>query len=256
VTCAWPKFIKIQPVKGCSIFFAFVLLTSSVFGADETFPVLVIGSETYSKVLVTGKNKQTVFIQHEKGIATLKVKDLPAQVAQELGYAVEAPPSKKLDLAQLPIDPEVRALQEQTTQQVEASFEELKAWLGKISPNEQILLLGGIFLIYLFYCQCWRLICLKTGHRPGILIWLPVLKTFPILKAAGMSRWCFFLLLIPLVNVITGIVWCVKICNARQKSAVLALFLLLPITNILTFLYLAFSEGIEVEDTPQKFQFS
>jgi hypothetical protein len=255
VTCAWPKLIEIQPLKGCAIFFTLVFMASALFAADETFPVLEVGSQTYSNVLVTGKNKETVFIQHEKGIATLKVKDLPAQVAKQLGYAVEPPP-QKLDLAeqiqqiqQIQVDPRVRELQEETTEQVYALLETL-------SPRETYLLLAGAVLIYLFFCQCCRLICLKTGHKPGVLVWLPVLKMFPLLKAAGMSGWCFLLLLIPVVNIITVIVWCVKICNARQKSAVLALFLLLPITNILTFLYLAFSSGIEVDDTPRKFQFS
>lgn len=248
---AWSKLLKIRPAKGCPILFG-LLLASPLFAADETFPVLAIGSQIYSNVLVTGKNSQTVFIQHEKGIATLKVKELPLEVAKELGYAVEPPP-QKIDLTeqiqQIQIDPRVRELQEQTIEQVRASLE-------NVSQRDLWLLLAGVFLIYLFFCQCCRLICLKTGHKPGVLIWLPVLKMFPLLKAAGMSGWCFLLLLIPIVNVITIIVWCVKICNARQKSAVLALFLLLPVTNILTFLYLAFSTGIEVEETPQKFQFS
>ena len=252
MTCAWPKLIRIQPLKGCAIFFTPLFLASALFAADETFPVMRVGSQTYSNVMVTGKNHQTVFIQHEKGIATLKVKDLPIEVAKELGYNVEPPPPK-VDLAQqlqqIEVDPRVRELQEQAMEQIEASLETL-------SPREQVLLLAAVFLIYVFFCQCCRLICLKTGHKPGVLVWLPVLKMFPLLRAAGMSGWCFFLLLIPLVNIITVIVWCVKICNARQKSAVLALFLLLPITNILTFLYLAFSSGIEVEDTPRKFQFS
>ena len=249
VMCAWSKFFRMQPAKGCIIIFN-LLLAANLFGADETFPVLTIGSQTYSNVLVTGKNSQTVFIQHGKGIATLKVKDLPYEIAKELGYEVEPPPAPKVDLAeQIQADPRVRELQEQTVQQVRAVLE-------NVSQTDLYLLLGGIFLIYLFFCQCCRLICLKTGHKPGLLIWLPVLKMFPLLKAAGMSGWCFLLLLIPIVNVITVIVWCVKICNARQKSAVLALFLMLPITNILTFLYLAFSSGIEVEETPRKFQFS
>ena len=250
--CVWSKFIRIQPATGFTILFS-LLFASTLFGDDEKFPVLAVGSQVYSNVLVTGKNSQTVFIQHEKGIATLKVKDLSFEVAKALGYEVEPPPPPKVDLAeqieQIQTDPRVRELQEQTTQQVRAILENL-------SQTDLYLLLAGVFLIYLFFCQCCRLICLKTGHKPGILIWLPVLKMFPLLKAAGMSGWCFLLLLIPIVNLITVIVWCVKICNARQKSAVLAVFLLLPITNILTFLYLAFSAGIEVEETPRKFQFS
>jgi len=44
------------------------------------------------------------------------------------------------------------------------------------------------------------------------------------------------------------LVWSVKIAKARAKSAWVAFFLLLPVTNLLAFLYLAFSSAAPSED--------
>jgi hypothetical protein len=62
---------------------------------------------------------------------------------------------------------------------------------------------------------------------------------------------------VPVVSLIVTIYWCIRICRVRQKSGWLALLLLLPVTNVLTFLYLAFADGEKggSAKTP-KFQFS
>jgi uncharacterized membrane protein len=49
--------------------------------------------------------------------------------------------------------------------------------------------------------------------------------------------------LVPGLNAIAYIAWCFKIAKAREKSPVVGVFLLLPVTNIFAFLYLAFSAG-------------
>jgi hypothetical protein len=54
------------------------------------------------------------------------------------------------------------------------------------------------------------------------------------------SGW-FFAFLIPVLNIVALITWSINISQARGKSGWVALFLLLPLTNLLAFLYLAFS---------------
>src|SRR4029453_14692804 len=71
-----------------------------------------------------------------------------------------------------------------------------------------------------------------------------------------MSGWNFLLIWLPVVGAIVSIVWCFKICVARQKSGGLGLFFLLPITNILMFLYLAFSKGVDSQERVVKLQFT
>ena len=88
-----------------------------------------------------------------------------------------------------------------------------------------------------------KLICLNAGSKPGLMIWIPVLQIFPLLRAAKMSAWWFVVFLIPLVGVVAHIVWCVKIAKACGKGALVALLLILPGTNLLALLYLALSNG-------------
>src|SRR3954466_13517936 len=62
-----------------------------------------------------------------------------------------------------------------------------------------------------------------------------------MLKAARMSGWLFLLWLLPVFNVFVTLTWYVKICRARGKGFFSILFLLLPATSPLAFLYLALS---------------
>ena len=77
----------------------------------------------------------------------------------------------------------------------------------------------------------------------------------PLLRAAGMSPWLFLALFLPVVNLIIWIVWCFRICRVRQKSALLGILLLLPVTNILAFVYLALSGyGPEAENDSERWK--
>jgi serine/threonine protein kinase len=96
--------------------------------------------------------------------------------------------------------------------------------------------------LYLFFCFCCKRICEKTGHNPGILIWIPILQFIPLLQAAGMAAWMVVLMLIPLVNVIVGIMMWAKICAARGKSPWLVVLLFIPLIDLAFLPYLAFSE--------------
>ena len=107
--------------------------------------------------------------------------------------------------------------------------------------------------VYLFYCYCCILICRKAGHPPGVLVWLPLLKLLPMLRAAGMSRWWFLAFFVPVLNLVPAILWCFKIAKARGKSVWIGVLLLFPVTNLFAFLYLAFSDGAadDVDQGPE-----
>jgi hypothetical protein len=102
---------------------------------------------------------------------------------------------------------------------------------------------AGVVALYLFFCYTCLSLCRKIGKKPGLLIWLPVLKTFPLLDAANMPAWLFLALLVPGLNLIVAGVWCVKIAKARGYGAGPGILLMLPILNVLVFLFLAFGGG-------------
>jgi hypothetical protein len=74
-------------------------------------------------------------------------------------------------------------------------------------------------------------------------VWIPVLQMIPLVRAARMPMFWFVIFLIPGLNLLAHIVWSIRIAQVCGKSAVVAVLLILPVTNILALLYLAFSGG-------------
>src|SRR5438552_3587922 len=227
------------------------LWSRAAFGAvEETFNVLQIGSHTYTNVTVTTKAKNYVFLMHASGLTNVKVADLPPDLREKLGYKAEGEKlagsgvslwaKKTFNRGKLP---EVKKLEQ-------ALRERGPGLLKNLSFNRKTLGMALLFatLFYLCFCICSVLICRKAGTDPGVLIWLPVLQLFPLLRAAGMRSLWFLAWCVPGLNIVAHIVWSVKIVQARAKSGWVTFFLILPITNFLAFLYLAFSNGVEEKE--------
>ncbi len=228
---------------------------------EQTFDVLQVGTRVYTNVTVTTKSKSYVFILHSAGMTNLKVADLPGDVLQKLGYDDPSVPKvqtngaaawAKQTMGKLQATAVVTNLEQQIKTNIRSHGnprELLAASLPFPVPELTMTLVLGFFavclLLHLFHSYCCMLICRKAGAEPGILVWLPVLQTFPMLRAAKMSAWWFVGLLVPLLNIIGAIMWCFRIADARNKSALIGLFLLLPVLNFFAFLFLAFSDGNE-----------
>ena len=222
---------------------------------EQTFDVLQIGTRTYKNVTVTTKAKDYVFILHSAGMASFKIRDLSPEVLKQLGYGarpttVEKPGGTWMkransQLAKLQI-PQLQQV-EQDLRGLEARRSAVLAWL---TPQRRFMLLGAAVLLYLFFCYCSGLICQKAGEPAGALIWFPLVQMLPLLRAAKMSGWWLLAFLVPVVNLIVQVVWSFKIVQARAKSFWLGLLLLLPGTNLLTFLYLAFSDAAPQKEAP------
>ena len=191
--------------------------------------------EVYSNVVVFTKSPTHISISYAGGMASLKAKSLDKATQRKLGYlAPEEPTTSLPPIAGAATDPRLRELQERYQRNVEEFIQQLDK-----KTMYQILTLLGI--LYLFFCYCCWQICRKTSNRAGLLVWIPGFQMVPLLRAAGMSPWLFFTLFIPVVSPIVMIVWCFRICRVRQKSALVAIFLLLPVTSVLAFVYLALS---------------
>lgn len=230
-----------------------LLLAPAALGSEDKLAFLEVGAQTYTNVTVTSKTPRYIMIAHAQGLTSVKLKDLSDEVLKQLGYHVEPPPPPKpktLLPASIAADPRVQEIQTRAVQEVQEQ-------IHKLNPNILIGIAAGCLLIYLSFCYCNMLICKKVGQEPGVLVWLPILQAFPMLRAAGMSAWWFVLFLLPVLSAVATIVWCVKICQARGKSGWLAVPLLLPVTGLFTFLYLAFADGGgEKDSAPARITFN
>ena len=217
---------------------------------EQTFDVLQIGTHTYRNVTVTTKNKDYVFFLHSAGMINVKVKELPPEVQVQLGYADPQVKPKANDpvlLAKQTVakleTPQVKNIEQQLANKWRSEIAARNIHLPPITRDVIFIALGGLLALYLFHCVCCMMICHKVNQRPGILVWLPLLQIFPMLRAAGMSGWWFLAAFVPGLNLIAHILWCTKIVENRGKNGLLAFLLVLPVTNVFAFFYLAFSNG-------------
>ena len=252
--------IRVRFLGGLLVLAVGLVLIWSQAAADaveQTFDVLDIGTHTYRNVTVTTKSKDYVFILHSAGMTNIKVAELTPELREKLGYEELPKPKPAATNATVWAKQTINKLE---TPQVKAVEEQIMStWRDQIQAQQKRLpaltrtilyeALGVFVALYLFHCYCCMLICQKAGQPPGFLVWLPVLQIFPLLRAAGMSPWWFLALFVPLLNVVESVLWCLNIAKARNKSALVGILLLLPITNILAFLYLAFSDGPERKRT-------
>lgn len=228
----------------------------AVAASEQNFDELQIGTHTYRNVTVTTKSKDYFFIIHSAGMNTIKVAELSPEQREQLGYAPLPKPKEsatnatawaKQTIAKLET-PKVKAMEAQVVDKVVDTWRSQIPMekLPPLPPLTRTLLLevsGILAVVWLFSCYCLMLICQKAGHKPGVLIWLPVLQMFPLLRAAGMSLWWFLAYFVPLLNVVAHFLWCLKIASARNKTVLVGVLLFLPVVNLLAFLYLAFSGG-------------
>ncbi len=236
-----------------SCLLGFIVTTGAANAAPETkLELLETKTGVYSNVTVTSKTDQYVVILHSRGIGTIKVVDLSNEAQTQLGY-VPAESANEKNRAKifarakesLNAIPNANELLDKlkTKSPSVLSFE-------NISSTVLFAILGVSLLLYIVFCHCASVICQKTGNKPGLLIWLPILQMIPLYRAAGMSPiWAF----VPLLNVFAQIVWSFKIAKARGKGALTGLLLLLPVTSPLAFLYLAMSGEMPTEEKPKKF---
>jgi len=251
--------------RAAAVGFALMAGANAV-NADIQLGVLQTRTDIFTNVTVYGKSDTDLFIRHARGIGNVKIKDLDQNALVSLGMA-EAPSnaaasSQTSGSAKKDEKPSNSGLKagSSSMSNLDAKFREIVmpnlALLSTLSPvrlNSTVLLaaIGLLLCVYLFVCYCLKLICEKTGNEPGLMVWLPILQMFPMLRAAGMSGLWFLAFLIPVLNLVAQIVWCFKIVQARGKSVWVAIGLLLPLTNLIAFLYLAFSNAGESEKPEQ-----
>ena len=228
--------------------------TATAARVEENFPVLKTRTATYTNATITTATATYVMVLHSAGLASVKIPDLPLDVQRRLGYAPD--PQLQTNNA--------AAWAKRAMSRIQAPKIEVGQILRDYSPRAEFAkivsdrallytILGVGLAFYLFYSYCLLLICRKANYDPGILIWVPVLQFLPMLYAARMSAIWFFACIVPVLNIVAQIVWAINIAKARGKSPWTALWLLLPITSLFAFLYLAFSSSAP-EEKKEKLQ--
>lgn len=212
--------------------------------AQERFDTLVVNHQVYSNVVVQSRTRTHLSFNHDKGFASVKLSDISPTSSKAMGYEAE--------------DSGKGSRSSPKTVAARMAPELLKKTMAMSGPVQEVLLpkimqmlwiiVGVLVLGHLIVSFCFMSICHKAGKEPGLAVWIPIIQMFPLLKAANMSGWTFLLFLLPLVNVLATLMWCVKICQALNKGPLLGLLLFLPATGIFVLFYLAFSGGDESEE--------
>ncbi len=105
-----------------------------ILGAGEKFDTLKAGSQVYSNVTVTGQTPVVLYIQHAKGIGSVKLKDLDPDLQKKFGFdPVKAAEIEKLQ--QQATADYVKALANQPRPKAEPKVE-APALAGEPDPNK------------------------------------------------------------------------------------------------------------------------
>jgi hypothetical protein len=251
--------------KGIQAFLFVVLLlgTCTGNGAEESEPkadlhldVLKVGTQVYSNVTVTTRAPDYLFIEHSTGLTSVKVADLDEETLTALGYVVKKKVTvsstsdwAKREFAKL--EPSGTNLASVLPPQLMEQWSKTRS-LPRLGIQAMAIAAAVFLGIHLFFSYCALRICKNAGTEPDFLVWLPAFQLLPLLSAANMSRWWFFGLFVPILNFVAAILWAVKIVKPCGKGTLTTIFLILPVTSLLAFLYLAFSSHKAVEPSAKR----
>ncbi len=98
-------------------------------------------------------------------------------------------------------------------------------------------------LIYAFFGYCLYRMAQKLNLSDKAWWgWVPVMQVLLMLKMAGKAWWWIFLFLIPLVNIVIGIIVWIKIAQALNKPKWTGVLMIVPGIDLFVLGYLALSK--------------
>ena len=105
-----------------------------------------------------------------------------------------------------------------------------------------ILFVGFIVMAYVYMSLALQTIADKTGTANSWLAWIPIANLFLMLSVAKKPMWWFILFLVPLVNVVIGIMVWMAIAEARGKPNWWGILMIVPVANFVVPGYLAWAD--------------
>ena len=82
----------------------------------------------------------------------------------------------------------------------------------------------------------------KTDTQNGWWAFVPILNLFLLCDIAGMDYAWLLLLLVPCIDAVFIVYIWWQVCEERDKPGIISVLMVVPFVNLLTALYLAFSE--------------
>jgi hypothetical protein len=96
--------------------------------------------------------------------------------------------------------------------------------------------------IYVYFAFCIYKIAQKCNVEMAWLAWIPIVQVVPLIQAARKPLWWIVLLLIPLVNIVIGIIIWMGVAEQRGKPSWVGILMIVPLVNLVIPAYLAFSD--------------
>lgn len=95
---------------------------------------------------------------------------------------------------------------------------------------------------YVYFSLAFQTIAKKTNTPNGWWAWIPILNIILMLNIAKKPIWWIILLLIPLVNIIVGIIVLMGVAEARNKPSWWGILTIVPVVGLIVPGYLAWSD--------------
>ena len=239
----------LQTLQRAALVVSLLLLgVQSLMAAGEIqVPLIKTSTEEYQNVKVFNRTASHLSFSYEHGTAVIKLSDIDpdslAAIERAQAGLPEPIPGMPVETTTVATTKAPLTFNWETITKLASS----KLTADSLPPGITMVwvwrFLGVLAGLWFGFSLCCSLICKKAGQPGGLLVWLPVFQVIPLFRAAGMSGWWFLAQFIPLLNLVAFVLWAVKISQARGKGFLTAVFLILPVTNIFAFLYLAFSNG-------------
>ena len=95
---------------------------------------------------------------------------------------------------------------------------------------------------YVWIALCLYIIAKETNTDNPWMAWVPIANVILACQISGKPWWWIFLFLIPIVNIVLGIIVMWKICEVRGKPGWLGILMIVPIANFIIPGILAFTD--------------
>jgi hypothetical protein len=96
--------------------------------------------------------------------------------------------------------------------------------------------------VYVYIALALQTIAQKTHTENPWLAWIPIVNIVLLLNIAKKPIWWFLLCLIPLINIVIGIIVWMAVAEARNKPNWWGILIIVPGVNLIVPGYLAWSD--------------
>jgi hypothetical protein len=95
---------------------------------------------------------------------------------------------------------------------------------------------------YVYMAFALKTIADKTGTENAWFAWIPILNVVLMINIARKPLWWLLLLLVPLVNIVVGVIIWMGVAEARRKPNWWGILVIVPVIGVIVPGYLAWSD--------------